>query len=433
VLVVEADKATRAQVHAFLVGNGFAVGEANTIPHVTRELRAHPHDVVIVDGSAAKGDVMAAIRLIDERVPIVMLMRTATLEQATQAVRMGADHLLTKPVDLTALLVVVQRLSDAQLARRQATVAKPTARRAPEPFVGTSRAIQQLAEQAHRVVRTQAPILIQGETGTGKGVLASWLHQHGPRAEHPFVDINCAGLSREFLESELFGYARGAFTGATDNKPGLLDVAHHGTVFLDEIGDIDLHLQPRLLKVLEDKKFRRLGDVRDRVVDVQLLAATNLDLAKRSMDGAFRADLYYRINTVMLTTPPLRERLEDIGVLARQLIRDVDVAPDALEELASYDWPGNIRELRNVLDRAVLVAGNAGRITRKDIQLDRRARSFARAEEPFQPMTIEEAEQRHVERTLAFAGGSVERAAQLLGVSRSALYKRLQRFRDQRQ
>jgi len=442
VLLVDGDRAARARIAPFLVGSGFAVCEVTSLASVTREMRAHVHDVVVVDASVSRGDALAAIRLVDDRVPIVMMVRSATLAQATQAVRQGADHLLAKPVDLLALLVVVQRLAEGQLLRRRATVARPSPFVAPAPFLGTSRAIQQLAEQAHRILRSQAPILIQGETGTGKGVLAGWLHHHGPRAEQPFVDINCAGLSKEFLESELFGYARGAFTGAADNKPGLLDVAHKGTVFLDEIGDIDPALQPRLLKVLEDSKFRRLGDVRDRIVDVRLIAATNRDLAQHSKDGAFRADLYYRINTVTLTVPPLRERREDLPVLARQLLRglgqdrqrapDVELAPDALVELAAHDWPGNIRELRNVLDRALLVSGHAARITRKDLHLERGAPARAPgpdAPAPFQPLTLDEVEQRHVEATLAHTGGSVDRAARLLGLSRSALYKKLQRFR----
>jgi DNA-binding NtrC family response regulator len=439
IVIVDRDASTRARIREFLTANGFATREAGTIATLRRALdprTSEPPDVVVADSSVTRDDhaaLLAAIRAADELTSIVLLVRNATLEQATEAVRRGADHLLNKPVDLIALLIVVQRLVERQQSRRPIA---SVGRRAPDPFLGESRAIRQLAEQAHRILQSNAPILVLGETGTGKGVLASWLHVHGPRAEEPFVDINCASLSRELLESELFGHERGAFTGATGPKLGLFEVAHRGTVFLDEIGEFDLHLQPRLLKVLEDKRFRRLGDVRDRLVDVRLVAATNRDLAARSKDGAFRADLYYRINTITLTVPPLRERREDIPLLARGILRglvrrEVELAPDALTELVDYDWPGNIRELRNALDRALLVSNEAPRIARKHLQLEARETvSSGHAPDPFRPLTLDEAERRHVEQTLRFVGGSVDRAAVLLGVSRSALYKRIQRYRN---
>jgi transcriptional regulator with GAF, ATPase, and Fis domain len=234
-----------------------------------------------------------------------------------------------------------------------------------DPFLGESPAIRQLAVQAGRVVASTIPILIQGETGTGKGVLARWLHENGPRADEAFVDLNCAGLSRDLLETELFGHEKGAFTGAVTAKPGLMEMAHRGTLFLDEIGDVDLQVQPKLLKVMEELRFRRLGDVRDRQVDVRLVAATHRDLVRLVQEEKFREDLFYRINTVSLLVPPLRERGRDVVLLARSFMArigselgrpGVRLSEGAESALGSRPWPGNIRQLRNVLEQAVLLS-----------------------------------------------------------------------------
>ena len=240
IVIVDKDASTRARIREFMTTNGLAVREAHSLATMRRAVDASC-DVVIADASVTRehhAALLGAIRAMDELTSIVLLVRSATLDQATAAVRQGADHLLKKPVDLVALLIVVQRLVERQQARRRAAAATTDARRPPDPFLGDSRVIKQLAEQAHRILQSNAPILVQGETGTGKGVLASWLHLHSPRAEEPFVDINCASLSRELLESELFGHERGAFTGAADQKLGLFEVAHRGTVFLDEIGEM---------------------------------------------------------------------------------------------------------------------------------------------------------------------------------------------------
>ncbi|HEY2512556.1 MAG TPA: sigma-54 dependent transcriptional regulator, partial [Polyangiaceae bacterium] len=308
------------------------------------------------------------------------------------------------------------------------------ARQTVDPVFGTSEPARRLAEQAQKVVSTDSPILISGETGAGKGVLARWIHEHGPRAQEAFVDLNCAGLSREFLEAELFGFERGAFTGAVSAKQGLLEVAHRGTLFLDEIGDVDPLVQPKLLKVLEEKRFRRMGEVKDRVVDIRLIAATHKDLATLVREKTFRADLYFRISTLPLTVPPLRERGEDIPVLAETLIQrfagdlgrgGVTLSPAAVEALKSYAWPGNIRELRNVLERAVLLSGSK-ELTPKDLPFDP---SPARPVlEDDGAVTLVDVERRHIERILRQQGGRVEDAAHLLGIPRSSLYQKIKKY-----
>jgi transcriptional regulator with GAF, ATPase, and Fis domain len=265
-------------------------------------------------------------------------------------------------------------------------------------------------------------------------VLAQWIHNNGPRCEEAFVDLNCAGLLRELLETELFGHEKGAFTGAMASKSGLFEVAHHGTVFLDEIGDVDLQVQPKLLKVLEEQKFRRLGDVRDRQVDVRLIAATCQDLNRLMRENKFRSDLYYRISTIPLTVPALRERIDDIPALARHLLakcaadlgrNDLELSPDAERALQGYSWPGNIRELRNVLERAALLCER--RVLQvADLRFDDAVKPETAVYNSM--LTLQELERRHIELALAEENGRVDRAAKRLGIPRSSLYQKIRKF-----
>ncbi|MEE8218183.1 MAG: sigma-54 dependent transcriptional regulator, partial [Vicinamibacteria bacterium] len=274
---------------------------------------------MLPDGTAL--DLLPRIKELDASLPVIVLTGHASIDLAVRAVKEGADQFLAKPVELPALLVLLRRLLESQRARRRQIAGRTRqAREEIDPFIGSSAPLRKLAEEARRVAASSSPILIEGETGSGKGVLARWLHRNGPRADEPFVDMNCAGLSRDFLETELFGHEKGAFTGAVSAKVGLLEVAHRGVVFLDEIGDLDPQVQPKLLKVLEEKRFRRLGEVRDRQVDIQLIAATHQNLAAMARERKFRSDLYYRISTIPLRVPPLRERPEDIPALARRLV-----------------------------------------------------------------------------------------------------------------
>jgi DNA-binding NtrC family response regulator len=395
-------------------------------------------DAAIIDYRLADGnalELLPRLKGIYPKIPLVILTAHGSIDLAVQAVKEGAEQFLTKPVELPALLVMLQRLLQEQRNRQQQVVgASRQARRAVDPFLGTSVAIRQLAEDASKVVGSESPILIRGETGTGKGVLARWLHDHSARSDEAFVDLNCAGLSREFLETELFGHEKGAFTGAVANKTGLLEVAHGGTVFLDEGGDMDLQIQPKLLKALEEKQFRRLGDVRDRHVDIRLIAATHQDLGQLVQDKKFRRDLYFRINTILLVVPPLRERGEDILILARWLLQTLaaqrgrgamTLTPDAEQALQTHSWPGNIRELRNVLERAVLLSDQQV-LGRKDLRFDDASRTEASA--PDTDLSLQELERQHIKRVLAKEQGRVESAAKRLGIPRSTLYQKIKQY-----
>ncbi|MBL8111274.1 MAG: sigma-54-dependent Fis family transcriptional regulator, partial [Acidobacteria bacterium] len=271
-----------------------------------------------------------------------------------------------------------------------------------------------------------------------KGLLASWIHRNGPRRQDPFVDLNCAGLSRDFLESELFGHERGAFTGAVASKKGLIEIGHRGCVFLDEIGDLPLDVQPKLLKVVEDKKLRRLGEVTEREVDIRLIAASHKDLRELMARGLFREDLYYRLSTLPLRVPPLRQRGQDVLLLARALLvrlsadfgrPEARLSPGGERRLLAHSWPGNIRELRNVLERALLVE-HANVIEVEDLAPSVAAPLVsappnARADDAIE--TLAELEARHIDFVVARASGNVTEAARLLGLSRSALYERIRK------
>ncbi|HET7500194.1 MAG TPA: sigma-54 dependent transcriptional regulator [Kofleriaceae bacterium] len=436
ILVVDDDAIVRASITGFLRARGFTTYEAETMQAAEHAFREHAPNLAIVDHQLPDGNGLDLIRLlhrIDDRVPILMLTGHASFDLAVQAVKVGAENFLTKPIFPAALFAVVQRVLDSYRDRRR-EVARSVheVRSRFDPFAGESVVIRSLLEQAHQVLDSHTPILISGETGTGKGVLARWFHEHGPRAEEPFVDINCAGLSRELFESELFGHERGSFTGAATSKLGLLEVAHRGTAFLDEIGEIALALQPRILKVVEEKRFRRVGDVRSHTVDVRLITATNRDLARMVRDGGFRSDLYFRINTIHLVIPPLRRRPEDIPALAREVLdhlgigRAIEITAEAMAAMQAYAWPGNLREMRNVFERAVLLSGGAARIEVGTLRFELPA---DQGPEP-EVLTLEEMERRHIEYVVRLESGNIDRAAVRLGVSRSTLYGKLKRYRD---
>jgi DNA-binding NtrC family response regulator len=291
-----------------------------------------------------------------------------------------------------------------------------------------------LEEEVQRLRGTDCPVLILGETGTGKTTLARRIHAISSRQAGSFVELNCAGLHGELVESELFGHERGSFTGAHARKTGLLDAAHGGALFLDEIGDIDMRVQPRILKVLDEKRFRRLGDVRERTVDVRLISATHQDLLTAITQNRFRADLYYRVSTIRLAMPPLRERREDIIPLATEILHelaspDVRFDHDALQKLLSYHWPGNIRELKNVIESAVILR-SGDQVAARDLRIDEPPKSTRAPRSTTRPSSLasKTTTRAEIEQALAAEGWRVEAAARRLGIPRSTLYWKLKRY-----
>ncbi len=441
VLLVEDDRGIRFGIRNFLVGRDYDVEEAETIKQGEEQFRQNRPDIAILDYSLPDGnalEVLPRLKASDPSIPVIILTGHGSIDLAVRAMKEGADQFLTKPVQMQALLVIIERLLDNQRIRQREQARTTTqARTGPvDPFIGVSDSISALREQVTRIVTTDRPILILGETGTGKSVLASWIHKNGPRAEEAFVDLNCAGLSREFVETELFGHEKGAFTGAVAAKTGLLEVAHRGVLFLDEIGDVDVQVQPKLLKVLEEKKFRRMGDVRDRVSDVQLIAATHQDLHESIREKKFRSDLYFRISTIPLTIPPLRQRSADIPLLAEFLLNrfrtemgapGVEIATPAMRALQEYSWPGNVRELKNVIERAILLS-DRHTITPRDLRFEAEGDTVPSGVVPTD-MTLEEMERWYVEQILREENGHVDSAAKRLDIPRSSLYSKLKKWR----
>jgi DNA-binding NtrC family response regulator len=434
VLLVEDEETTRGLVRRFLAARGLAVEEAGSCAEALRAFHSRRLDAAVIDHLLPDGtalELLPRLRAIDPDVPLVVLTGHGSIDLAVQAVKAGAEQFLTKPVELEALALVLERLIAAQKSKREAAAGRRRDRQEPDPFLGKSPAVRRLAEEAARAARVGRPLLLLGETGAGKGILASWLWRRSPRSGEAFVDLNCAGLPRDLVESELFGHARGAFTGAATAKPGLLEVAHRGTLFLDEVGDLDLAVQPKLLKVLEEGRLRRLGEVGERRIDVQLIVATHRDLERMVREDRFRGDLYFRISTLTLRVPPLRERPEDIRPLAEALLarqaaelghRPVRLSESAVEVLEGYDWPGNIRELRNVLERAVLLH-DLEVLEPKHLRVDSGARPGAGSG----GQSLADLEWEHIQRVLREEDGNVPRAARRLGVSRSGLFRKLKR------
>lgn len=440
ILIVDDEPGVRFGIRDFLELQGYEVDEAENCRDAHDIFRTSRPDVVIADYMMNDGtalDLLPRLKEINPDTPLLILTAHGSIDLAVRAIKEGAEQFLTKPLELPALAMILQRLLENQRNRHKQLASRSRqARRAVDPFIGESPKIRALAEQAKKVLATESPLLILGETGSGKGVLARWLHENSPRAEEAFVDLNCAGLTRELLETELFGHEKGAFTSATASKQGLFEVAHRGTIFLDEIGDVDLQIQPKLLKVLEDKRFRRLGDVRDRQVDVRLIAATHQDLGKLVREKRFRDDLYFRVSTIPLAFPPLRERVEDIPTVAQYLLEkvatdlgrgEIKLEPESIKALQSYSWPGNIRELRNVIERAVLLSGERT-IGIKDLHFD--GNSSHRIAYLDTNLTLSELERQHIERVLQEEQGRVEKAAVRLGIPRSSLYQKLKKYQQ---
>ncbi len=435
ILLVDDDDDLRRAYAAHLTIQGFVVAEAGNAARARELFGASHPDLAILDFRLPDGtalDLIASFKDLEPEIPIIVLTGYGSMELGVSLIKSGAEQCLSKPIDADALLLMVEKVLEHS-RNQQKQLASVTRRRRVvlNPFLGESTAIRRLGEAAAKIAQSQSPVLIQGETGTGKGVLSIWLHENGPRAEESFVDLNCAGLSKDLLETELFGHEKGAFTGATQAKPGLLEVGHRGTVFLDEIGDIDPNVQPKLLKVLEEKRFRRVGSVRDRFVDVRLIAATHQDLRQLIETRAFRGDLYFRISTVPLAIPPLRERRDDVPAIAQALLARIcsdmarppaELSARAVERLRSYYWPGNIRELRNVLERAMLFSDGPV-LEQEHLAFEPQSHVQPGSYKP--DWTLEEVERFHISAAFSAENRNVEKTARRLGIARSTLYQKL--------
>jgi len=371
---------------------------------------------------------------------VILLTGDGEVRTAVEAMRRGAENFLVKPVRLEHLEAAAEKaLEKAELRRANHRLTERLSGDRPAASLGTSPRMRELAREVMLVSASdQATVLLLGESGTGKGWVAGMIHAQSARAAAPFVEINCAGLSATFLDSELFGHERGAFTDARSMKRGLFEIADGGTLFLDEVGDLAPELQPKLLKVLERKAFRRLGGTRELTVDVRLIAATNRDLEAEVRAGSFRTDLYYRLNVLPLRLPPLRERTrEDLLDLVERVMRELSathrlappaVSGEALDLLLRYSWPGNVRELRNVLERALVLSSGTLFPEHLPAELRSPAASAQRVFDARRIAPLEEVERQHLERALVVLSGNRSRVAEALGISRATLHAKIKRY-----
>ena len=434
ILVVEDDAGTRKAYVRYLRSLGYEVEACGTRAEVKGKVDTFDPEAIILDLMLPDGsslELIAALRAADSEMAIVVITAVNDVQVAVGAMQRGADHYMVKPVRLEDLRVVLEKAAEVRGLRRTRTVFRRQAM-PEEVFFGESARWRELRRQVELAADSDSVVLMLGETGAGKGVLARWIHDHSQRADGHFVELNCAALQGELLASELFGHVRGAFTTAVRDKPGLVEVASGGTLFLDEIGSMDLSLQAQLLNVIEEKKFRRVGDTRLRTSDFRLICATNQDLATLVAERKFREDLYFRINVFPIQVPSLREMRSDIPALCRHILsqlgcRACDLDPETLNLLCSYDWPGNIREVHNVLERALLLS-RGGPIKPEHLPgLQKGEEAVVR-----KATTLREVELEHIRTVIRQCNGNLSAAARMLGISRATLYRRLRSSRDAR-
>ncbi|MBA2645551.1 MAG: sigma-54-dependent Fis family transcriptional regulator [Pyrinomonadaceae bacterium] len=454
VLLVDDDQLLRRLVSQQLSVMGFEVKTAASGVEALKVLGEGDFDVVLLDirmpdmtGLEALGE----IRKIEDAPEVIMLTADVSLTTGIEAMRLGAYDYLTKPATLDEIEAVVRKAAEKRrLVRQNASLR--AAVRAPESDAGVStllfpalvyrsRAMEGLVALSETAARLDSTVFITGESGTGKDVLANFIHARSTRAEAPMITVNCGALPEALFESEFFGHERGAFTGATALKRGLIEAADGSSFFLDEVGEMPLQTQVKLLHFLEQGRYRRVGSTRDRAADVRVIAATNRKLAEDVQAGRFRADLFYRLNVISLHVPPLRERREDIGALIEHFLTiyrerfnrpALTLTEEARRRLESHDWPGNVRELRNTLERAAALS-NTDTIE-ADQLLPSSDANGARVSSPdtpassAAPLTLEEIERRHILRVLANANGNRDRAAAILGISARTLYRKLREY-----
>ena len=442
ILVIEDDALLNQLICRQLQELGYTVDGVESLAEARRYLRRYEPDLILSDMRLPDSDGLADILQLGDAVPVIVLTAYGTVKNAVEAIKAGAADYLTKPVSPDELSITVQRVLEtaALQADHQFCKARLKARTKGDSFmIGRSAALEEVKGLINAVAQSDMTVLVLGESGSGKELVARAIHDQSPRASRNFVAVDCCTLQENLFESELFGHEKGAFTGATQRKQGLIEGAAGGTLFLDEIGEIPPAIQAKLLRVLETGKFRRVGSTRDLTADVRIVAATNRDLAQMSDEGLFRADLYYRLEAFTIQTPPLRERREDIPDLVEHFIQNHDfsmrirkrVSQEAMRKLIAYDWPGNVRELKNVVERAIILSGTSKTIASRHLtfrgcsqvasgfQLDLPA-----ASEP----TLEELEVAYLKMLLNKHSGHRATVARIMGISERQVYRLIRKY-----
>ncbi|OFW19723.1 MAG: Fis family transcriptional regulator [Acidobacteria bacterium RIFCSPLOWO2_12_FULL_66_21] len=437
ILIVDDEEIVRESLTGWLEKDGYTVASAADGPSAIEKLHHEPWAILLVDMKMPGMDglqVLEQARKIQPQATTVIMTAYATVETAVSAMKIGAYDYLVKPFDPEELSLMIQKIvRQDELLRENETLRRALKRDYHfRDLVSKSALMQNVFELARTAARSQSTILVLGESGTGKELLARAIHIESPRHSGPFVAVSCAALTETLLESELFGHEKGAFTGAAARRRGTFETAQGGTIFLDEIGDVSPKLQVDLLRVLEDRRFCRVGGSEPIAVDVRVIAATNRDLNKAVLDGTFRDDLFYRLNVIPITVPPLRDRREDIPLLVEHFIermsaelgRKVDgVSRDAMAMLMSHPFPGNVRELRNIVERAMVCA--SGPVLQV---IDFGLVGPAPGQPAAPPASLEEVERRHIAAILEQSGGNVSQAARILDIDRVTLYNKIKKY-----
>ena len=466
VLLVEDDRVARVPLRDDIAEAGYDVDEAGSAEEALELLGKKGYDVVVTDLRMPGMDGIELLERIKAESPdteVIVITAYGTVRTAVRAMKLGAYEYLTKPFDNEELLLLLERIrrmrevmeENVRLRRRLEE------RYRLEDMVGKGHKMQEVFRLIRTVASSDSTVLLQGETGTGKELAAHAIHELSPRREGPFVKVSCAALSRELLESELFGHVKGAFTSAVKDKPGKFELADGGTIFLDEVDDIPLELQVKLLRVLQEREFERVGGTRTIRVDVRVIAATKVDLLERVRRGLFREDLYYRLNVVPIRLPPLRERKEDVPLLMEHFLRKlgaegrIEMTPEAMKLLMDYDWPGNVRELENLVERLVVVGAgpkvgpedlppeirspapkekgpSLEEVLRRQEELERMIRMLGSSEPRLGDASFEEIveakERELITEALRRTGGNKTKAAELLGMKLSTFRDKMKRL-----
>src|ERR1700739_45294 len=444
ILVVEDEAKMRRLLELQLGEEGFSVHSAADAESGLQLLVREKPDLVVTDlrlPGMSGVEFLQAVKRANAGLPVVVMTAYGTVESAVEAMKFGASNYVTKPFSFDELVMVIRKELDAHRLREEnRSLREALGRRyAYDNIIAQSDKMQAVLALVERVALTNSTVLLGGESGVGKDLIARAIHQHSQRSTGPFIQINSTAIPENLLESELFGYEKGAFSGATGSKPGKFELADKGTLFLDEIGDVPPAIQVKLLRVLQDREFERLGGTKTLKVDVRLVAATNRDLRAALEEGTFREDLYYRLNVVAIDIPPLRDHKEDIPVLANffleRYVRESGksisgLTPDALKRLMDYHWPGNVRELQNIIERGVALS-SVTTLDAADIYLDDSARRPTTGHSPFvlpPGMALEQWEDETIREALRHANGNKSQAARALGLSRNALRYRLSKI-----
>ena len=433
ILVIDDEDPIRNLLARMIELEGYKVWKASDCQSALKLLKAQPFDVVLCDVFLPDGNGVDFIREIKKHRPeaeVILLTAHGNIPDGVQAIKNGAFDYITKGDDNRKIIPTISRAVD-EVEKKKGKVAPPVSYSF-DSIIGSSNGLKQAVALARKVADTDVPVLLTGETGTGKEVFSHAIHYASPRSQYPIMAINCSAFSKDLLESELFGYKAGAFTGAMKDKPGLFEVANHGTVFLDEIGEMAFDLQARLLRVLETGEYIKVGDTKPTKVDVRIISATNRDLKKEIENGHFREDLYFRLSVFQIHLPPLRERKEDIEMLAETFLKRFStklkkeikgMTSEVVDILKGAEWRGNIRELKNVMERSAIVCDEE--VTVQDLPIDLQCAGMdeEQGKEEFELAVIE---QKHITKVLQYTRGNKTEAARLLKIGLATLYRKIE-------